>query len=53
MDPAEQAELLLQVSTLERQDETDEANQVQRETDESVIRGEGRQLSVGENNMLQ
>lgn len=52
MYPAEQAKLLLEVSALERQNETNETKGVQRETDESVVGGESCQLSVGEDDML-
>ena len=53
MDPAEQTKLLLEVTTLEGQHEANEADQVQREADETVVRGERRQLRVGEHDMLQ
>lgn len=53
MDPAEQTELLLEVATLERQHEANKADQVQREADETVVRCEGRQLCIGEHDMLQ
>ena len=53
MDPAEQAELLLEIATLERQHEANKTDQVQREADETVVRCEGRQLCIGEHDMLQ
>lgn len=53
MDPAEQTKLLLEVTTLERQHKAHEANQVQRETDETVVRRERRKLCIREHDMLQ
>ena len=52
MHPAEQTKLLLEVPTLERQHKANEADQVQREADETVVCRERRQLGVGEHHML-
>ena len=52
MHPAEQAKLLLQVPFLQRHHEAHKANDVEDETDHSMIRSEGQELRIGENNML-
>lgn len=52
VDPAEQPELLLEITALERQDEADEAKGVEGETNESVVGRKHRQLRVREDDML-
>ena len=52
VDPAEEPELLLEVSAFERHDETDEADSVERETDHPVVRCEDGELCICEDNML-
>ena len=53
MNPTEQAELLLQISFLQRHHETHEANRVQSETDYAMIGCERQQLRISENHMLE
>ena len=52
MDPAEETELLLQISALEGQHEADEAEGVERKADEAVVGRETSQLGIREDNML-
>ena len=53
MHPAEQTELLLEVSSLEGHDETDETERVQAETNHAMVGSEYRQLCIREYDMLQ
>ena len=53
MHPAEQTELLLQVPTFKGKHKAHETDQVERETDEAVVRCERRELGIGENNVLE
>lgn len=52
MHPAEQAKLRLEVLTLERVYKADEANGIQREAREAVVRSEEREVPVGEDDVL-
>lgn len=51
--PAEEPELLLEVPSLERHDETNETDDVQRETDNPMVRREHGELRICEHDMLQ
>lgn len=52
MNPAEKAELLLQVAFLQRQHEAHEADRIQCEADDAMVRCEWVHIAVGDNDML-
>ena len=52
MHPAEETELLLKISLLERHNKTDKANSVKGEAYDTVICSKGKKLSIGKDNML-
>ena len=52
MHPAEQAELLFQVTLLQRHDESYKANYVERKADNPMVRGEREEICIRKDDML-
>ena len=50
--PAEETELLLKISLLERHNKTDKANSVKGEAYDTVICSKGKKLGIGKDDML-